>query len=169
MDVHEIGLCEPVHGWYWDGRECRVLSGCECGGTDCDRLFAGPDECAAAYASCIPDCSPQDAMGVGLCRLLLGWAWDGRRCVALGGCECEGEDCDELFDSPEECIAAYERCPSPCAPMRAEPVGPCDAILGVRWNGIGCEYISGCSCEGPECGELFDAIEDCEVAYRDCR
>ena len=52
-----------------------------------------------------------DVVGVGPCDAVLGFAWTGQGCEAISGCECEGDDCDELFEHADECEAAYSGCP----------------------------------------------------------
>lgn len=110
LDVRGEGLCDMVLGIYWDGTRCRTLSGCSCEGKDCDRLFASQDECEAAVLGCPSACGPMDAQGSGPCAMILGYAWNGSRCVSLSGCSCEGEDCAGIFGSQEECEAAFEGC-----------------------------------------------------------
>jgi hypothetical protein len=55
-----------------------------------------------------------------------------------------------------------------CAPMDATGVGPCDAFFGYAWDGAACVGISGCSCQGSDCGVLYKSIEACEKAYAGC-
>ncbi|MBK8170828.1 MAG: hypothetical protein IPK60_10870 [Sandaracinaceae bacterium] len=60
-----------------------------------------------------------------------------------------------------------------CAsPWQATAVGLCDAELGALWNGVSCEIISGCTCEGPDCPAVVrsDDTYDCyeEVRARGC-
>lgn len=54
-----------------------------------------------------PSCPAWDAQGSGPCNLILGYAWDGHRCVALSGCSCVGADCYRLMgdDDGEYCEA----------------------------------------------------------------
>lgn len=54
---------------------------------------------------------PMDARGTGSCEKLLGFAWDRTGCQPVVGCECEGDDCDRLFQSPAQCQAFYSLCP----------------------------------------------------------
>jgi hypothetical protein len=54
-------------------------------------------------------CEPQDARGVGPCEMGLGSFWDGEKCVSIEGCECAGEDCDELA-SVEGCRFNHAHC-----------------------------------------------------------
>jgi len=166
MEVRGIGSCEMVLGWFWDGLRCRALSGCECGGADCDRLYQGPDECEADVSGCAPYCEPMDALGVGPCAAILGWTFDGKRCQSLSGCSCEGKDCDRIHASPEECQAS---CLPPCVPMRVSGVGDCKKLLGYAWNGTSCEALGGCSCAGEDCDLLYESPQECELAYESCR
>lgn len=68
------------------------------GGADC------PGICVA------PGCEPMDARGMGACDAFFGYAWNGRECVGLSGCSCEGADCDATYDSAETCRDAYAGC-----------------------------------------------------------
>jgi len=43
---------DPGTAYYFDGDECVELTGCECDGDDCDRLFAKNSHCRAAYGVC---------------------------------------------------------------------------------------------------------------------
>ena len=168
QDARGEGLCERFFGYAWNGSECVGISGCECLGEDCDELFQDPEECARAFRDCDDPCAPQDARGEGLCAAFFGYAWNGSECVGISGCDCVGEDCDETFDTPEECAAAHADCPRPCAPQRARGAGDCEAILGVAWNGRECVSLVGCECVGDDCDDLFDSIDECERAFGDC-
>jgi hypothetical protein len=55
-----------------------------------------------------------------------------------------------------------------CAPMDATGVGPCDQFFGYAWDGAACVGISGCSCEGGDCGALADSLEACHKAHAGC-
>ncbi|NJK33291.1 MAG: hypothetical protein HC927_13320 [Deltaproteobacteria bacterium] len=54
-----------------------------------------------------------------------GWFWNGSTCEQII-CTCYGDDCNSLFASADECLAAYPLCDSGdvCDPMDAEGVGP---------------------------------------------
>jgi hypothetical protein len=98
-------ICPPV-----------IAEVCGCDGRDyrspCDAHAAGVD--VAREGPCPRPCTPDDATGVGACRLLLGYRWDGRTCAPLVGCECRGADCSVVLDRSEEtCLAAHAACPSP--------------------------------------------------------
>ena len=98
----------------------------------------------------------------------------GKRGQALGGCDCAGDDCGELYDSIRSCEAAHVDCiddepePVSCEPMDVASEGLCAAILGYYWDGRGCRTLSGCDCAGRDCEELYDSIESCEAAHVDC-
>ena len=157
-------------------------------------LFLGGDPVPAPFPECgstklvlgcensgCPDsgpvdgsCEAMDVEGVGLCRMLLGFYWDGESCRSLGGCDCAGDDCGELYDSVESCEAAHVECvdvepePVACEPMEVASEGLCAAILGYYWDGRNCRTLSGCDCTGGDCEDLYDSIESCEDAHVDC-
>jgi len=63
-------------------------------------------------------CNPTDARGTGgsgfsspMCNVVLGWAWDGTKCIAILGCSCEGSGCGDLFPVQSVCRAAFAHCP----------------------------------------------------------
>jgi hypothetical protein len=160
--VRAVGPCALFLGYHWDGRSCRPLSGCSCEGADCAELYATVEECEADRATC-PPCEPLDARGVGDCEAVLGYAWNGRECLAVVGCECEGADCGRLA-SLEECLAVHRGCPDPCAPMDVGGLGPCDAVLGYYWDGFRCQALTGCECVGEDCSRLYDSEGACAIA-----
>jgi len=112
MQVAGVGPCDAMLGWYWNGTSCEALSGCSCEGADCDRLFGSPADCEAATSVCPLACDPMDVKGVGECKMVLGYGWNGKACELIGGCSCEGADCGRLFASIKECEAAF----APCLP-----------------------------------------------------
>lgn len=111
-------------------------------------------------------CIPQDSQGVGLCAMFLGYKWDGENCVTVGGCSCEGSDCDSPFESIEACQEAFHTCI--CQEQDAQGVGPCDQFFGYKWDGEQCVGVSGCSCEGSDCKDLFDSPTECQEAFLAC-
>lgn len=164
QDARGVGPCTLLLGWKWNGASCEGISGCTCEGADCDALFSTQAACAKAHADCL--CRPQDARGVGPCDLFLGWRWDGVECVSESGCECRGGDCDELFPTLTGCVDAHRSCP--CRAQDAQGEGPCALFLGWKWDGVECVGISGCSCQGADCGSLFQSLETCQAAHVDC-
>lgn len=55
-----------------------------------------------------------------------------------------------------------------CAPQFAYGVGACDAFFGYVWNGESCSGISGCSCEGDDCGHLSLDPDGCAAIQAAC-
>lgn len=168
QDAQGVGPCEAIVGIFWDGFRCRVHSGCSCEGEDCDESYQSIEDCYRAHSDCESVCQAMDARGVGPCLAILGYAWDGFRCEGLSGCECEGEDCDRLHESLEECQVAVQGCPPLCGLMDVRGVGPCDAVLGYYWDGFRCAELSGCECEGEDCDLLHRTREECEVQHAGC-
>jgi hypothetical protein len=158
--------CFNPRGWFWNGETCEQII-CTCEGTDCNALFPNEQACFDQYGECPapppPDCVPQEAEGVGLCELFLGWKWNGMECVPLSGCNCEGPDCGNLYDDLDPCILAHEECMfgADCAADEVVPEGDCDLFLGVMWTGDNCVGISGCECFGPDCDNLPLDAETC--------
>lgn len=122
-----------------------------------------------------PNCLPMDARAVGQCEMTLdGFKWNGTNCVPLGsGCECQGEDCNRLFSSLEECIdnklicygdycrpqqIALDMCINEC-PMRE---------TGYLWDGKNCIEFSACGCTGQDCEKLYSSQEECEILHQSC-
>jgi hypothetical protein len=152
----------------------------------------------ALYAEVHPGCAAMDAAAVpdpelGSCFCFLGYAWDGTGCVSLSDCFCEGDDCDKLAQTEEECVAAHTSCGqastlSPlacndpglyatahdqCAAMDAAAVpdpefGSCFCFLGYAWDGTGCVSLSDCFCEGDDCDKLTQTEEECLAAHAEC-
>jgi hypothetical protein len=104
------GVCEPLPGpgECWEdahcgrGETCEGESICPCGA-----LCIVPDR----PGRCVPsDCRAQDARGDGLCRLLLGWRWNGSNCETVTGCSCIGSDCKALYGTERECVVDHRHC-----------------------------------------------------------
>jgi len=112
---------------------------------------------------------------------------EGCGCGCFGVPQCEStpireyvgnlNECSTIFFACEpgwihfedECGCGCVRDTGPlCSPMEVRAVGPCDAELGVMFDGVECVTISGCSCEGPDCGRLYREVHECERATGDC-
>ena len=61
----------------------------------------------------------------------------------------------------------YLRVPS-CRAQDARGVGPCARFFGYAWDGQACVGVSGCSCEGADCGALQPTEELCQAAHAGC-
>ncbi|NVB42931.1 hypothetical protein G6O69_34235 [Pseudenhygromyxa sp. WMMC2535] len=160
------GPCDQFFGWQWNGTTCVGQSGCECVGLDCDALYPDLEVCEQATSGCEVelDCDVDDAVGEGACDQFFGWAWDGLGCVGVSGCECVGADCDTLPLEFDTCVVDHELCnevPPLCEPMDAAGVGACELFLGWAWKGMNCVGLSGCTCEGSDCDNLFEDLSAC--------
>jgi hypothetical protein len=47
-----VGDCDAILGYWWNGTDCRSLSGCSCSGAACAGLFATEEACRAAHSGC---------------------------------------------------------------------------------------------------------------------
>lgn len=81
--------------------------------TNCPQSLCLNGACTVHWTGCpaTTSCAPQDAIGVGLCDMFMGWAWNGKSCVGLGGCSCVGADCGSLWQSASSCTLAHSGCP----------------------------------------------------------
>lgn len=106
------------------GRTCRVGVPCrldECTTCTCwgDAVTCGIEPGCAMDGGVDggvappPLCPPDDARGVGNCAAFFGHAWDGARCVAVGGCSCAGTACRSLARDPMACEFEHRACPRP--------------------------------------------------------
>lgn len=70
-------------------------------------------------------CAAQEARGVGECAAVFGYVYMGEiGCAMVGGCGCEGADCDALYDTSEACLEAHAMCERRCGGLT-----PYDACL----------------------------------------
>jgi hypothetical protein len=160
----ECGLIPP-------GRPCQPedpqVCGCDGATYDCRSAATAAAVNVDREGACDHLCDPMDARGVGPCDAFFGYAHDGTRCGGLSGCSCEGADCGATYPSLEACEEAYADCARGCEPDDARGVGPCDAIVGIAWDGAACVDLSGCSCEGSDCG-IYESEADCVSEHAIC-
>lgn len=91
-------------------------------------------------------------------------------CATADDCE-EGTCCRDCTTGERYCAAGpCATCPEPgrCSPMDAAGEGPCDAELGVAYDGATCQSISGCRCVGTDCERLYESREACFEATWEC-
>lgn len=53
LSAVDVGDCDTILGYWWDGTECRSLSGCACTTAGCEELFATNAACRAASVGCV--------------------------------------------------------------------------------------------------------------------
>jgi len=164
-----IGFCRdrPV------SCEATWRPACSCGdkllfANECEAQRSGRSA-SLTGATCDLSFCGQPTVGVGDCDVVLGFVWNGSRCVELRGCSCEGRGCMLLLDPSEtECEARYlTRCgPGTAAPCRSvsecavgefchfpfeDPCGAAGATGTCRPTG--CQQLSTrdepvCGCDG---------------------
>ena len=47
-------------------------------------------------------------------------------------------------------------------------VGECETVLGYWWAGLECLPLTGCSCVGDICEELFSTLDECDSTHSGC-
>jgi hypothetical protein len=107
--------------------ECPAPAGpcqvCADGSTACPVGVCTNGQCSVQVPACGPDCGPDDAAGIGSCKKLLGFGWNGKDCLSITGCECQGADCKALEGSYDACIAAHKECIQPASPCSGKKCG----------------------------------------------
>lgn len=89
--------------------------------------------------------------------------------MALTACDRDGE-----ADAPTSASGGVGKaddgtqagCEAQDATARDE--GLCEIGLGVAWNGEACVALSGCGCDGEDCGALVSSLDECESAHVGC-
>lgn len=174
------GVCgcptPPPEGCHYVGCSCDDLV---CDPQSCGRSVCAPGTtcCNASCGLCVapgggcselecpPDCSPMDAFGYGACALTWGYAWNGRDCLAVGGCECVGSECGALFPSVDTCEAFFSRCERPCgtiAGLVCDPDEWCD-YDSEAWCGAG-DFGGICRPRPTTCSGVVDEVCGCDTA-----
>jgi hypothetical protein len=125
MDARSNGdECFLILGFAWDGERCTDVN-CGCAGSECDAIYATRAACERAYAECAPPCSRMRNEATDLdCLALTGFTWTGVECKPLV-CGCEGDDCDLLYATQDECEATHNACPPLTMCSR-----PTDCVVG---------------------------------------
>ena len=96
------------------GDPCKACYSADgsCSDGFCDRW----GDCKSENMSCQMDaprpCSPTDAAGSGYvngktCNQVLGWGWNGSKCIPVVGCTCSGSDCRSLLQTQGDCSAVF--------------------------------------------------------------
>lgn len=139
MQAHGRGECEAELGVRFNGAYCEGVSGCECVGADCGRLYRSMDECQGYHGSCPggPGCNAD---------------LDCPESMYCNGCD--RGSCPVCLDCQADCA------PLPCG---SEPEPACDAPKPECGEGGVAIVRDGCwVCVDPgSCEEL--AADDCRV------
>ena len=102
-----------------EGQICSTdVEGCKSSSCQCTESgWACTDDCGGGVCKDAktnpgnePSCDAQDATGEGRCDALFGYKWTGSSCASIGGCECKGDDCDDLPISKQECQEQFSPC-----------------------------------------------------------
>lgn len=132
------------------------------GGTEPDT-----GECGAQDQMCDWDCPQQDP-DCDRCPDTSDFTegpWDTQECALIDfGCR---EGSSHYFDDVCGCGCLPDNS-DPCAAQDARGQGACAAVIGVVWDGDSCTTISGCSCEGTDCDDLYDSQSECQRDNIEC-
>ncbi len=186
QDAYGEGPCDAYLGVRWNGTSCEGVSGCVCAGTDCDSLYTDTTSCEADHAGCTPGgaCATNGDCSMGqYCHYELGTCADPSlgECRPIPGeiacpseappvCGCDGSTYACELAAHQVGVSALHTgaCAGACAAMDAFGSGDCAAWFGVKWNGVACEGVGGCSCVGADCDRLYMSEAECMTAHAGC-
>lgn len=95
------GACDMGLGFRWNGQECESVSGCECAGPDCDRVFPSFERC---FASQPVECQGgEDECGEGR-------PCDDEMVCIEGRCEPPNQACQRNEDCPPGLSCVENQC-----------------------------------------------------------
>ena len=112
MDAQSSGReCLRLEGYSWNGVSCEEVN-CGCVGADCASIYPTEAACEDAHQGCAVPCRKMDARSDGTeCARVVGHSWNGVTCREVL-CGCTGSDCDAIYPSQSDCMAAFRECPS---------------------------------------------------------
>jgi hypothetical protein len=106
-------------------------------------FFEGDDACQNGYPECVTvpteppveGCEAMDAIeGVGPnCDAIARYAWNGAKCFPIA-CNCQGEDCERLYDSRDACENHWAGCIE-SIPLCTDERVPYNQAAGFTWGG----------------------------------
>ena len=136
LNYGDLGECDMVLGYSFNGYECAEISGCGAWGD----MFDDLDECNQTCENC----HIIDPNFYGPCEMILGWAWTDEQCTLISGCG-YGEDAEYFYDSLEECALT-------CT----------DSVIGCT-DPDSCNYNPDATIDDGSCSENFpDGECDCD-------
>jgi hypothetical protein len=148
---------------------------CPDGSQACSKTLCLQGQCVTEGTTCPvpPPCAPQDIAGVGSCKKLLGFRWDGQSCQAVDGCTCAGVDCAAIYATQDLCTQnnasclgtackTDQECPTPKGPCTICPDGVTASCPEGKCVNNLCEVVypacGATPCSGKKCG---DACSNC--------
>ncbi len=149
------GECETVMDCPLAGMPCMQ---CPDGTTSCPSTQCLDGKCVQKDYDCKTSCNAMDATGVGACKGMLGYKWNGTTCVMVTGCSCEGADCAKLTGQ-EACFAGHKLCAPGKTPCKDAACGatcspcvsdPCPPVIGY------CDASGTCGPNIPVCPSTCD-------------
>lgn len=108
-------------------------------------------------------CKAQDASGEGICSMLIGVVWDGSSCQSISGCNCKGDDCDDVYTSKDKCREAHKDCINDtCGTRGARSCGP-DQYCAYTSSDCGATDKGGTCKDKPDvCPDVLDPVCGCD-------
>ena len=120
----DCGGSESATWWVWNGWACEMHEDCapptHCRGVDCGAAYSSRTACEAAHGACLAACDPTDAEVTCEARgTTPHYAWNGHACALIASCDgagtCAGTDCDQVFNSLDECRQRFRHCVGPAS------------------------------------------------------
>ncbi len=110
------------------------------------------------------------AVAIGLtagCSAETSAADDGRcgQVMCSAGSTCCDADCGVCTTTgvcEEMCVIGR------CTGQLAQGDGASPRVLGIKWNGSGCQEVIGESCDGQSCRSLYRSLAECESYNEPC-
>ncbi|HIN85620.1 MAG TPA: hypothetical protein EYN06_03985, partial [Myxococcales bacterium] len=117
-------------------------------------------DCATGHVCILKDkvCRSEAELSAGKC-------WTDQHCIGESKCQgvsvCPCEDrCENIIEVVGTCTSVD---PTTCQTLDPNSFGPCEAELGIVFDGQNCVTASGCDC-GSDCDAFYDTIEACKEA-----
>lgn len=147
--------------------------------TDAARDAATPSDASTADATVIDSgntdsgvtvdagvsrCTAMDAAGTGGCDFVLGYKYDGRRCIQVSGCECSGADCGDLKTSAQDCVDDHAECIRSCGGRGGSSLCPTGSYCRWEASELCGSFDSGGTCtEVPgTCDDVLSTVCGCD-------
>lgn len=132
--------------------------------TDSSVPDSGPVDMGGGLDLGASPCPAMEAAGTGGCDFVLGYKFDGRRCVSVSGCECSGADCADLKPTMQECVDAQGACIEACGGRGGSTLCPTTSYCRYEVEYLcGATDGSGLCTERPDfCDDIFSPVCGCD-------